>query len=84
MTIEIAQQRYRDFVQPGKWQPSTWQNLKNEIYLGDDEFVLDVPCKFNPEQSFHDIPKKKKRVSIKSFDCFVNLGKTLNENIALV
>lgn len=35
----IAQQSYRDFVKAGKGQPSPWQQLKNQIYLGSDDFV---------------------------------------------
>lgn len=47
----IAQQRYRDFVQAGKGQPYPWQQLKNQIYLGSDDFVNDMRRKLNPEQS---------------------------------
>lgn len=31
-----AQQRYSQFVNSGKGQPSPWQQLKNQIYLGAD------------------------------------------------
>jgi len=34
-----AHERYRSFVQNGRNQPSPWQNLKNQIYPGDDAFV---------------------------------------------
>lgn len=61
-TKHIAQQRYREFVQQGKGQPSPWQSLKNQIYLGDDDFVLDMQCKLDPEQSLKDIPKKVRRL----------------------
>ena len=82
-TKNIAQQRYREFVQQGKGQPSPWQSLKNQIYLGDDDFVLDMQCKLDPEQSLKDIPKKQKQAHIKPLDYFVNLGNTRNENMAL-
>ncbi len=60
-TKQVAQQRYRDFVQQGKGQPAPWQKLKNQIYLGDDEFVDDMQSKLQPEQSLKDIPKKQKQ-----------------------
>ncbi|MBY0574886.1 MAG: transposase, partial [Undibacterium sp.] len=82
-TKNVAQQRYREFVQQGKGQPSPWQRLKNQIYLGDDEFVLDVQCKLEPEQSLKDIPKKQKQAPIKSLAYFADLGKTRNESMAL-
>jgi putative transposase len=82
-TKNVAQQRYREFVQQGKGQPSPWQSLKNQIYLGDDDFVLDMQCKLDPEQSLKDIPKKQKQALIKPLDYFVNLENTRNENMAL-
>ena len=82
-TKNIAQQRYREFVQQGKGQPSPWQSLKNQIYLGDDDFVLDMQCKLDPEQSLKDIPKKQKQAPIKPLGYFVNLENTRNENMAL-
>jgi len=58
----VAQQRYREFVQEGKGQPSPWQQLKNQIFLGDDGFVNNMQCKLNPEQSLKDIPKKQNKL----------------------
>lgn len=57
---KAAQQQYQDFVQAGKGQPSLWQQLKNQIYLGDDDFVSDTQCKLDPQQSLRDIPRKQK------------------------
>ena len=57
----LAESSYREFVQAGRNQPSPWKNLKNQIYLGTDEFVENMHCKLNPEQSLKDIPKKQKR-----------------------
>ena len=81
-TKNLAQQRYRDFVQQGKGQPSPWQSLKNQIYLGDEDFVLDVQCKLDPEQSLKDIPKKQKQAPIRSLDYFDQPERTRNENMA--
>lgn len=66
----IAQQRYRKFVQQGKNQPSVWDGLKNQLYLGTDEFVENMLCKLNPDQSLKDIPKKQKQSAPKSFDYY--------------
>jgi len=52
-----AIQRYRAFVQGGKNQLSPWGNLKNQVYLGSGQFVDDMLCKLNAEQSSKDIPK---------------------------
>lgn len=55
-----AQKRYRRFVQSGRNQPSPWDELKNQIYLGDDDFVEEAQCKLDPDQSLRDIPRKQK------------------------
>lgn len=56
-----AQMRYRRFVQEGNNQPSPWESLKNQIYLGSDQFVEDMQCKIDPKQSLADIPRKQKQ-----------------------
>lgn len=58
---KLAHERYRVFVQEGKIQPSPWASLKNQVYLGSDEFVEDMLDKLNPKQSLADIPKRQKR-----------------------
>lgn len=79
---KVAHQRYRDFVQAGKGQSSTWQKLKNQIYLGDDDFVNDMQCKLAPEQSLKDIPKKQKQAPVKPLGYFVTRYKSRDESMA--
>lgn len=55
-----ACEKYRHFVQQGLKQPSPWESLKNQIYLGSDQFVDDMLCKLDPKQSLLDIPKTQK------------------------
>ncbi|RUM94947.1 MAG: addiction module toxin RelE [Thiothrix sp.] len=56
-----AQMAYRAFVKEGRGQPSPWGQLKNQIYLGSDQFVEDMLCKLDPDQSLQDIPKPQKQ-----------------------
>ena len=56
-----AQDRYRLFIQQGKNQPSPCEQLKNQIYLGTDQFVEDMQSKIDPSQSLEDIPRKQKQ-----------------------
>ena len=81
-TKNVVQQRDRYFVQQGREQHSPWQSLKNQIYLVDDGFVLDMQCKLESEQSLKHIPKKQMQAPIKTLDFFANLGNTRNENTA--
>ena len=81
-TKKVAQQRYRDFVEQGKGQPSPWQELKNQIYLGDDQFVEDMQCKLDPDQSLKDIPKKQKHAPVKPLSYFEERYKSRDESMA--
>lgn len=64
-TRNVACKRYREFVQAGANQPSPWEQLRNQIYLGNDKFVDDMQRKIGPEQSLKDIPKKHKQGTVK-------------------
>ena len=55
-----AQDGYKAFVREGKNQPSPWEYLKNQIYLGSDKFVEDMQCKLDPDQSLEGMPKPQK------------------------
>jgi len=57
----IACEKYREFVRLGKNQPSPWESLKNQIYLGSDHFIERVLCQMDPEQSLTDNPKSQKQ-----------------------
>ncbi len=37
-----AVRRYMDFVAEGRNQPGLWEKLKNQIFLGSDEFVVSL------------------------------------------
>jgi len=73
---------YREFVQEGKNQPSPWDELKNQIYLGSDDFIEETQCKLNPEQSLKDIPRLQKQASIKPIYYYQELYLTRDEAMA--
>jgi len=72
---------YRAFVADGKGQPSPWQRLKNQIYLGSDNFVDEAQCKIKPGQSLISIPKPQKLSAPKPLGDFVE-GFERNEGMA--
>lgn len=81
-TKKVAQDRYREFVRQGKGQPSPWQALQNQIYLGDEDFVLAMQSKLSPERSLKDIPKKHKQAPIKPLAYFAKRYHTRDESLA--
>ena len=68
-----ACEQYRDFVANGKGQPSPWESLKNQVYLGSDRFVEDMLCMIRPEQSLCDIPKPQKRAPPRPLEYYESL-----------
>lgn len=77
-----AQQSYRDFIQEGKNQPSPWEELKNQIYLGSSSFVDDMQCKLDPEQSLKDIPRLQMQAAKKPLNYFQKRYTERNEAMA--
>ncbi len=56
-----AQSAYRRFVADGKSQPSPWEELKNQIYLGSGAFVDAMQCKMDGSRRLSEIPKTQRR-----------------------
>lgn len=53
----IAIIKYQEFVQAGLSNNSPWQHLKNQIYLGTDNFVKTMISKIEQDKSLLGIPK---------------------------
>ena len=53
--------RYQAFVAAGKGQPSPWQQLKNQIYLGDEQFVKRMQRHVDTDASLSEVPALHKR-----------------------
>jgi len=73
---------YREFIREGKDQPSPWEQLTNQIYLGDARFVEDMQRKINPEQSLEDIPRKHKRAPPRPLWAYARKYKDRDEAMA--
>jgi len=56
-----AMQQYRAFVTQGRGQPKPWEALKNQIFLGDEQFIEDMQCKISPDKDLSEIPSSQKR-----------------------
>ncbi len=56
--------------------------IKNQIYLGSDNFVTEVQGKIDPEQSLKDIPKKQKRSPVKSLGYYSERYDSRHEGMA--
>ncbi len=56
-----AIERYRKFVTEGNKQPKPWEQLKNQIYLGNDTFVDKMQSMIDKDADLSEIPASKKQ-----------------------
>jgi len=58
----LAQQRYAQFVSAGSKADSPWQNLKGQVFLGDDRFVQRMQAKIeNGQRNDAQMPMAQRR-----------------------
>lgn len=58
---DVATKAFERFVADGSGQPGAWGHLKNQIYLGSDEFVARMQRQIDTRQSLDEIPVRQKR-----------------------
>ena len=73
---------YRAFIAAGKEQPSPWTALRNEIYLGREQFVHDLLALVDEQVSVRDTPKVQRRALSRPLDEYARLHRERNDAIA--
>ena len=63
-----AHQRFAQFVREGQTQPSIWHALRNQIYLGDEQFVARMQSQIQDEKPLDEIPKVQRRMCCLSLE----------------
>ncbi len=53
----MAQDRYKEFVKEGIKKPSPWENLRGQILLGDDKFVVRLEPYLKDVQEVREVPR---------------------------
>lgn len=76
-----ARCQFIDFVSRGKGQPSIWNYLQNQIYLGDDIFIEDMQRQISVETNLDEIPRPQKRQSPKPIETYKDMMNSRNEAI---
>jgi len=73
---------YRKFVSEGKKQPSPWMSLKNQIYLGGDNFVEKMQLLIDGDKELSEVPLSQRRPVPKDLSSYEK--KYLDRNTAIV
>jgi putative transposase len=72
-TAEPARARYAQFVHDGQTQPSIWDSLQRQMYLGDAQFVTRMQAYIKDTGDLDDIPKVQRQPPHASLDDFVRV-----------
>ncbi len=64
----VAQKRYRAFVAEGKNQPSLWEELKGQVFLGSDRFVERLQKLSQESDDLSEIPRAQRRKQAKPLE----------------
>jgi len=76
-----AQQKYRQFVAAGKNQPSPWEQLRNQVFLGSEAFVTDLQNKIKSDRDLSEIPKSQRRKKSSPLTYYEKHARSRNEAI---
>ena len=76
-----AIEAYKCFVSTGKDQPSPWEQLKNQIFLGDEKFVGAMQSLINVDKQLSEIPISQRRAVPKELFYYAEKYKIRNEAI---
>jgi len=79
--LSRAQIKYQQFVAEGKNQPSPWEQLRNQVFLGSEAFVDDLLFKIESNKALSEIPKSQRRKKSKSLEYYENHTRSRNEAI---
>jgi len=80
---KLALQRYREFVADGKEQPSPLKALRNQIYLGDDNFVETLQAMLGEDVDLSEVPAAQKRKPAEPIEKYIETADSRNEGIYL-
>ena len=61
---------YTDFVRAGVGQPSVWDSLRGQIYLGSEAFVNRIQTLFTERSAMTEIPRIQRRPLAKSLEYY--------------
>ena len=72
---------YKQFVCDGKGQPSPWEQLKNQVFLGDDKFVESMQGLIEGDKELSEIPTSQRRSKPKELPYYAKKYKIRNDAI---
>jgi REP element-mobilizing transposase RayT len=79
--LSSARKKYRQFVADGKNQPSPWESLRNQVFLGSEEFVDELRKKIQKDRDLSEIPRSQRRGKPRSLAHYAKSADSRDESI---
>ena len=76
-----AVEKYKQFVSEGKGQPSPWQSLRKQVYLGSDAFIEQAQSGIDGDKDLSEIPASQRRPEPKSLEDYQS--QEIDRNVAI-
>ncbi len=68
--LEAARLAYVDFVRAGVGLPSVWASLRNQVFLGGDEFLREMTAKLQDMEAVREVPRLQRRPLPKPLEAY--------------
>jgi len=76
-----AMEKYKKFVSNAKGLPSPWEQLKNQVFIGSEEFASKLRDKINSDKDLSEVPKSQKRAKPRALSYYQKNYKHRNDAI---
>lgn len=80
--LNAACDAYKQFIADGNNQPSPWEKLSNQIYLGSDQFIEAVQRHIEPDRNLAEISRPQKLKPIKPLSYYQDTYPNLTQAMA--
>ena len=77
----VAIERYKEFVSEGKGQPSPWTLLRNQIFLGSEQFVERMQALIDGDRELNEVPSSQRRPTPRALAEYETASESRNEAI---
>lgn len=81
--LGLSQEKYKEFIGQGKNQPSPWESLQNQLFLGSENYVRQILKDIDQEKDLSEIPKSQRKEKPKDLSWYEEKAITRDEGIKL-
>ena len=77
----VAIEKYKRFVAAGEHEPSPWAGIRNQLFLGSDQFLYEMQALIDGDKPLSEIPVAQRRPDPRPLSDYAEAGKERNDAI---